>query len=83
MANQSQFLGGAQYVTEVQLDETSEKVDIAAYPVHWDAKRQSWYADLRIDVNLTDLTHGLFDTVSFFTYFPFIRLALVRFQPDS
>lgn len=77
-ANQFQRDDAARSFTEVQLDETSQKVDVAVYPVGWDGVRKLWYADLQIDVNITPegIANG-------FSYFPFIRLALVRFQADS
>lgn len=43
--------------------------EIADYEVRWDPARGQWYADLRIDLP------GL--------YFPFVRLALARHQPES
>jgi hypothetical protein len=46
------------------------RVDIVGYPVAFDAERQMWYADLTINT----------DT---FTYAPFVRLALVRYQPHA
>ena len=46
------------------------RVDIVGYPVHFDAERQMWYADLTINT----------DTL---TYCPFVRLALVRYQPHA
>jgi hypothetical protein len=47
-------------------DET-KRVDVVGYPVIFDEDRQKWFCDLKID------------TLS--TYSPFIRLALVRYQP--
>jgi len=43
------------------------RVDVAPHDVFWDADRQLWYCDIEID-------HGT-------TYFPFVRLALARYQP--
>jgi hypothetical protein len=54
----------------VSLDETGEiRVDVAGYPVAFDPERQLWYADLTLDAG--------------YTYSPFVRLALVRYQPDA
>jgi hypothetical protein len=44
-------------------------VTVAAHEVHYDPERRLWYCD--IDVTLEG------------TYFPFIRLALARYQPNS
>ena len=43
-------------------------VDVAGHPVGFDAVRKLWYCDIE---------------VFSLSYFPFIRLALARFQPDS
>lgn len=54
----------------VSLDEIADlRVDVAAYPVEFDADRQLWYADLTLDASTA--------------YTPFVRLALARFQPDA
>ncbi|HPT31401.1 MAG TPA: hypothetical protein PLW67_06145, partial [Prolixibacteraceae bacterium] len=45
------------------------RADIAAYPVHFDEEKQQWYCDLAIDPKQM--------------YFPFVRLALARYQPYS
>jgi hypothetical protein len=45
-------------------------VEVAGYEVHFDQDRQLWYSDLTI--NTTTLT-----------YAPFVRLALVRYQPHA
>jgi len=44
-------------------------VDVAGYPVQFDPERKLWYVDLTLDVHET--------------YSPFVRLALVRYQPDA
>lgn len=44
-------------------------VAVAGHPVAYDPIRRLWYADIQVD------THG--------AYWPFIRLALARFQPYS
>jgi hypothetical protein len=46
------------------------RVTVVGYPVEFDEQRQLWYADLTINT----------DTL---TYAPFIRLALVRYQPHA
>jgi len=46
-------------------------VDVAGHEVAWDKERQLWFADIEIN------------TVSATTYFPFVKLALVRYQPSS
>lgn len=48
---------------------TIGSVDIAPHDVFWDADRQLWYSDIEI-------AHGE-------SYFPFIRLAVARYQPSS
>jgi hypothetical protein len=44
-------------------------VDVAPHDVMWDADRKLWYCDIEI-------RHGE-------AYFPFVRLALARYQPTS
>jgi hypothetical protein len=44
-------------------------VNIAGHEVAYDSERQLWYCDMQIDAGST--------------YYPFIRLALVRYQPHS
>ncbi|MGA7271267.1 MAG: hypothetical protein WB239_09370, partial [Acidimicrobiia bacterium] len=44
-------------------------VAVAAHEVHYDPDRELWYSDLEIPAG--------------YAYFPFIRLALARFQPSS
>jgi hypothetical protein len=48
---------------------TGEHVSVAGHPVGWDAERQLWYCDIEID------PRGAF--------WPFVRLALARYQPHS
>lgn len=48
----------------------SPLADVVGYPVTYDAERQLWFADVTIN------TESL-------TYAPFIRLALVRYQPHA
>ena len=45
------------------------RVIVAGHALHFDAEADAWYADVEID--------------SAEAYFPFVRLALVRFQPIS
>jgi len=45
------------------------KVNVLAYPVEFDKERKLWYADLAIN-------HSKM-------YFPFVKLALTRYQPHS
>jgi len=44
-------------------------VDVVGYEVHYDEKRQMWYCDVQL--------------LPRHAYFPFARLGLVRFQPNS
>ena len=44
-------------------------VTVVGFEVHWDADRKLWYADLELDTAEA--------------YFPIVRLALVRYQPNS
>ncbi|WP_088546936.1 hypothetical protein [Paenibacillus aquistagni] len=46
-----------------------ERLSIAGFDVNWDHARKLWYCDLELDIGNQ--------------YFPFIRLALVCFQPHS
>jgi hypothetical protein len=46
-------------------------VDVAGHEVAWDKDRQLWFSDIEIG------------TISATTYFPFVKLALVRYQPSS
>ena len=49
--------------------ETAPWVDVAGHAVSWDASRKLWYADIALNPGSS--------------YFPFVKLALVRYQPDS
>ena len=61
-------LTGAQLaMTDVDLPEAGMKADIAGYAVHTDGGL--WYADVTLAAEEA--------------YMPFVRLALVRFQPES
>lgn len=56
--------------TGLYLDETpGQKVAVAGHRVGYDAERQLWYCDVRIDPGAS--------------YYPFVRLALARYQPKS
>jgi len=56
--------------TGLTLDETpGQKVSVAGHKVGYDAERQLWYSDIRIDPGTS--------------YYPFVRLALARYQPKS
>jgi hypothetical protein len=48
---------------------TTPLVDIAGHVVSWDPERQLWFSDIEISVGEA--------------YFPFVKLALVRYQPSS
>jgi hypothetical protein len=43
--------------------------DVAAFPVHYDEQRRLWYCDVVMEPGRS--------------YYPFVRLALARFQPHS
>lgn len=45
------------------------QVAVAAHEVHYDTKRELWYCDVEIDAGSA--------------YFPFVRLGLARYQPES
>ena len=47
----------------------ANRVVVAGHALHFDAETDAWYADVEVD--------------SAEAYFPFVRLALVRFQPIS
>jgi hypothetical protein len=51
------------------LDELHASVLVAPHKVYWDGESGVWYADIDIDVEDA--------------YFPLVRLALARFQPNS
>jgi hypothetical protein len=54
---------------QLQYPGTNGKAAIAAYPVVFDEDKQMWYCDLAIDPKTV--------------YFPFVKLALARYQPYS
>jgi hypothetical protein len=49
--------------------ETQPWVDVAGHAVAWDASRKLWYADVALNPGAS--------------YLPFVKLALVRYQPNS
>ncbi|WGZ94419.1 MAG: hypothetical protein QJT81_00065 [Candidatus Thiothrix putei] len=52
-----------------ELANSTARVAVAAHPVSFDQERQLWYCDIPMDTGPT--------------YFPFVRLALARYQPCS
>ncbi|MBW4709950.1 hypothetical protein KX928_19375 [Roseobacter sp. YSTF-M11] len=56
---------------QVRLQEFPDdpSVMIVGHRVHWDSGRGLWYCDIELDAGAT--------------YMPFVRLALVRFQPNA
>ena len=64
------FLDEQQNASGLTLEELpGQKVSVAGYEVGFDQERRLWFADLRLATNSS--------------YFPFVRLALTRFQPKS
>jgi hypothetical protein len=69
------FKGTAKTERGLTLEELKEakppldKVDVAGYEVSYDKDRRLWYCDIEIDAGLA--------------YYPFVRLALARYQPNS
>ena len=59
----------AEICKSIRIAESSLRVDVAGFEAAYDCERKCWYADVHI-ANLAN-------------YFPFIRLALARFQPHS
>jgi hypothetical protein len=56
--------------TALQIPElVNADLEIAAYPVNFDTDRKLWYADMEL--------------ITGDNYYPFIRLALARYQPNS
>lgn len=48
---------------------TTGRVNVAPHDVHWDEERHLWYCDIELRAGTS--------------YFPFVRLALARYQPVS
>lgn len=72
----SDFVLAESTATGIMLEETSAAtVSIAGHSVQWEGTNHYlWYADVEIE----SASFG-----SAYSYFPFIRLALVRYQPSS
>lgn len=67
---QGQFQGAAASQVDLSLPEApGEKFTVIGYPVHYDEARRLWFADIVLEPGDA--------------YFPFIRLALCRYQPHS
>ena len=56
------------------IEESADHVDVAGHDVGFDASRNLWYCDIRVSGP---------DGKELASYLPFIRLALVRYQPHS
>jgi len=67
--NAQDFAGASAVAKDCSLAETSGKVDVVPYEVHFAPDRNMWFCDVRID--------------SKDAYYPFVRLGAVRYQPDS
>jgi hypothetical protein len=66
----SDFRSPVRNQTAVTIDERpTDKVDVAGFDVQYDEDRKLWYSDIFVNPGQT--------------YFPFIRLGLVRYQPNS
>ncbi len=67
------FRNAVVFAEGLTLDELPGQVDtsfsVAGHEVQYDQDRQLWYCDIDLDPG--------------YAYFPFIRLALARYQPDS
>lgn len=68
-ANPPSFDGAAQVRAGLSLPDSGPVVSVAGYVPAFDPGRKLWRADVRIDTGDT--------------YWPFVRLALARFQPNS
>jgi len=66
----------------LSLDETSEiKVGVAGHEVEYDSTRKLWYCDIDIDTHKWENGKIVDETGA--SYYPFIRMALARYQPSS
>jgi hypothetical protein len=65
------LFAGGQIHHDIQLEDGTN-VDIVCFDPTLDLERNQWYADVTLDTNMIEGA-----------YWPFIRLALVRFQPSS
>jgi hypothetical protein len=54
---------------QVSLRELNQMVHVVGHRVHWDGARRLWYCDIELDPGRS--------------YMPFVRLALVRYQPNA
>lgn len=68
-AKKAHFKNAVELMTGSLLSEIPAIVSVVGYPVAFDADRQLRFADIRIDTGDA--------------YWPFVRLALARFQPKS
>jgi hypothetical protein len=70
---QDAFLNAVKFADGLSLDELSQyptlSFSVAGHAVAYDAVRRLWYCDIEIDPGGA--------------YFPFVRLALARYQPES
>jgi len=67
----SSIVGDVRRGQDLSLDEHPDiRVDVDGYAVSFDPERNAYFADVAVPVG-----NG--------AYFPFVRLALVRYQPDS
>jgi hypothetical protein len=71
VASAEDFPRHVEYAGGLGLEELPEpvKVGVAAHEVYYDRQRKLWYCDIEIEPGST--------------YFPFVRLALARYQPHS
>jgi hypothetical protein len=69
LPQQANFVGASKPGPLPLAERSTQQVTIAAYPVVADLRRTLWYCDL-------ELTAGT-------SYFPFVRLALARYQPNA
>ncbi|MGA7409600.1 MAG: hypothetical protein WBW33_03885 [Bryobacteraceae bacterium] len=67
--NQFNFPAAAATASGLAIAESTLKFDVAAHNVAYDSGRQLWYCDIQIS--------------NLFTYSPFLRLALARYQSHS
>src|SRR5207253_1342977 len=58
-----------QRIETIDSQECAGKITVVGYPVNCDTDRKLWYADIVM--------------IPGRAYYPFVRLALVRYQPDS
>ena len=75
------FPGAATVQSLVDIPETEGSTlwDVAGHQVQFDTTHQLWFADIEIDLS-TIAFSGVGTVLS---YWPFVRLALVRYQPNS